>query len=57
MILEDVKLSQLFLRKDLSESRKHHYIKTLTEMFEIIGKIPTELIVEAKDEEQPYLYN
>jgi len=57
MILEDVKLNQMFLRKDLSETRKHHYIKTLKEMFEITGKTPTELIVEAKEEEQPYLYN
>uniref|UniRef100_UPI000B1EC68C hypothetical protein n=1 Tax=Methanobrevibacter arboriphilus TaxID=39441 RepID=UPI000B1EC68C len=41
----------------MSESREHHYIKTLTEMYEITGKTPSELIVEAKEEEQPYLIN
>ena len=57
MISNDIKLKQMFLRKNLSESREHHYIKTLTEMYEITGKTPSELIVEAKEEEQPYLVN
>lgn len=57
MISEDIKIKQMFLRKDLSKTRKHHYVKTLNEMFEITGKTPTQLITEAKEEEQPYLVN
>lgn len=57
MISQDIKLRQMFLRKDLSQTRKEHYIKTLNEMYEITGKNPTELIKEAKEEEQPYLVN
>ncbi len=51
MISKDIKLKQIFLRKDLSKTRKHHYVKTLNEMFEITGKTPSQLIVEAKEEE------
>lgn len=57
MISKDIKLKQIFLRKDLSKTRKHHYVKTMNEMFEITGKTPSQLIVEAKEEEQPYLVN
>ncbi len=57
MISKDIKLKQMFLRKDLSKTRKHHYIKTLDELFEITGKKPTQLINEAKEDEQPYLVN
>jgi len=57
MISTDIKLKQMFLRKNLSESRKHYYIKILSEVYEITGKTPSELIVEAKEEEQPYLHN
>lgn len=51
MISENIKINQMFLRKNLFETRKHHYIKTLTEMFEITGKTPAELIIEIKKEE------
>jgi integrase len=47
----------MFLRKDLSKTRKKHYIKTLDELFEITGRTPTQLINEAKEDEQPYLVN
>jgi len=57
MISEDIKIKQMFLRKDLSKTRKHHYVKTLNELFEITGKTPTQLISEAKEDEQPYLVN
>lgn len=57
MISEDIKIKQMFLRKDLSKTRKHQYVKTLNELFEITGKTPTQLINEAKEDEQPYLVN
>lgn len=57
MISSDVKLRQMFLRKDLSDSRMKQYIKMLNEVYEITGKTPFELILEAKEEEQPYLHN
>lgn len=57
MISSDVKVKQMFMRKDLSSSRKKQYTKMLNEVYEITGKTPTELILEAKEEEQPYLHN
>lgn len=41
MISKDIKLKQMFLRKNLSRTRKEDYIKTLKEMFEITCKNPT----------------
>nr|WP_302579089.1 tyrosine-type recombinase/integrase [Methanobrevibacter arboriphilus] len=56
-IVEDTKLTQLFLRKSLSEKRKSQYETTLKEVYKLTNKTPTKLIIEAKDEEQPYLHN
>ncbi|MDR0900358.1 MAG: hypothetical protein LBM26_01755 [Methanobrevibacter sp.] len=44
----------MFLRKNLSESKIHHYIKTLTEVYEITGKTSYQLIFEAKKNNHTY---
>lgn len=55
MIMDDVKLKQMFLRKNISASRKKQYIKMLNEIYDLTGKTPSELIVEAKEEDQPFI--
>lgn len=52
-IIDDPKLQKMFIKKDLSDSRKAMYKRILTHMYEITGLTPTELIEEAKKEQQP----
>lgn len=56
-IVEDSKVNQMFIRKNLSEKRKNHYEVTLNELYQMTGKTPSELINEAKEEQKPYLDN
>lgn len=57
MISSDIKVRQMFLRKDISASRKKQYLNVLSEIYEITHKTPSQLITEAKEEEQPYIIN
>jgi len=57
IIVEDTKLTKMFIRKNLSDKRKNQYETTLKEMYKLTNKTPTQLITEAKEEEQPYLHN
>ncbi|MGL6298955.1 MAG: tyrosine-type recombinase/integrase [Methanobacteriaceae archaeon] len=57
MISTDIKVKKMFVRKDLSDSRKKQYIGILGEVYNLFGKTPSELILEAKEEEQPYIIN
>jgi len=57
MISTDVKLKQMFLRKNIGAKREKQYINVLSEIYEITGKTPIQLIDEAKEEEQPYIVN
>jgi integrase len=57
MISSDVKVRQMFLRKDISASRKKQYVTMLREVYEITNKTPSQLIAEAKEEEQPFIVN
>ncbi|WP_054834900.1 hypothetical protein [Methanobrevibacter arboriphilus] len=45
------------MRKDISASRKKQYINVLSEIYDITNKTPSQLICEAKEEEQPYIVN
>lgn len=56
-IVEDSKVNQMFVRKNLSEKRKNHYEVVLNELYQLTGKTPSELISEAKKEQRPYLDN
>ncbi|MGL4669753.1 MAG: hypothetical protein ACRCVG_04055 [Methanobacteriaceae archaeon] len=57
MISTDIKVKKMFVRKDLSDSRKKQYIGILGEVYNLFGKTPSELILDAKEEEQPYIIN
>ena len=57
MISEDIRVKRMFLRKNISASRKKQYINVLSEIYEITNKTPSQLISEAKEEEQPYIIN
>jgi integrase len=56
-IFKDEKLNKIKIRKGLTTNRMKLYNLVFTHMFELTGKTPSELIEEAKDEEQPYLKN
>jgi hypothetical protein len=57
MISLDTKFKQIFPRKDVDVSRKKQYINVLSEVYTITNKIHSQLVSEAKEEEQPYLHN
>jgi integrase len=50
----DVKLMQLLQRRKLGKSSMRKYNVVFREIYELIGKTPTQLITEAKKEEQPF---
>ncbi|MGF7119341.1 tyrosine-type recombinase/integrase [Methanobacterium oryzae] len=54
-IREDPILKRMFIRKNLSESRRRMYTYNFTELYELTGLTPSELIAEAKDEQRPSL--
>lgn len=54
-IREDPKLQRMFIRKNLSKSRKQIYTTNFTRLYELTGKTPSELIAEAKEEQRPYI--
>lgn len=54
---KDSKLKRLFIRKNTSESRQKDYVTVLKELCELTGKMPTELIDEAKNEQKAFLNN
>lgn len=56
-VLEDPKLQQMILRKNLSLSRQKIYRTVLSTIYELTGLTPSELIKEAKHEEKPYIEN
>ena len=45
----------MFIRKNLSESRRRMYIYNFKEMYDLTGLTPSELIAEAKNEQKPSL--
>ncbi|BBL62635.1 tyrosine-type recombinase/integrase [Methanobrevibacter arboriphilus] len=54
-IEEDPKIKQIVIRKNLSKSRLNIYKIVLTDICTITGLTPTELLKEAKEEEQPFI--
>ena len=56
-IRQDMKLQQMFIRKNLSKSRIDLNIIAFTKMYELTGLTPTELIDEALEEQEPRLIN
>ncbi|KZX16103.1 hypothetical protein MBCUT_10800 [Methanobrevibacter cuticularis] len=50
----DVKLMQLVQRRKIGKSSTRKYNVVFREIYELIGKTPSELIAEAKKEEQPF---
>ena len=56
-IRQDMKLQQMFIRKNLSKSRIDLNIIAFTKMYELTGLTPTELINEALEEQEPRLIN
>jgi len=50
----DIKLMQLIQRRNLGETSIRKYNIVFREIYELIGKTPTQLIAEAKKEEQPF---
>lgn len=50
----DIKLMQLTQRRNLGKSSLKRYNQVFKEIYEVIGKTPSELINEAKQEEQPF---
>lgn len=55
IIKNDPKIQQLTLRKNLSKSRLKHYRIVFSEIFDLTGKTPSELIENAKEDQQPYI--
>lgn len=53
MILQDLKLQKMFIRKNVGESRKMLYCRIFTKIYNITGLTPTEIIEIAKDEQKP----
>ncbi len=51
----DIKLMQLIQRRNLSKEREKQYNIVFSELFFLLGKTPTQLLEEAKEEELPYL--
>jgi integrase len=51
----DLKLMQLIQRRNLSKEREKQYNTVFKELFFLLGKTPTQLLEEAKEEQQPYL--
>ena len=56
-IRQDMKLQQMFIRKNLSKSRIDLNIIAFTKMYELTGLTPTELIEEALEEQKPKIIN
>lgn len=54
-IIEDIKLKQLFISKNISEGRKQIYRQTFEEIYELTKKTPSELLNEALKEQKPQL--
>lgn len=53
----DLKLMQLIQRRNLSKEREKQYNTVFNELFFLLGKTPSQLLKETKDEQQPYLDN
>lgn len=53
MILQDLKLQKMFIRKDVGESRKKIYNRTFTKVYNLTGLTPSEIIEIAKKEQKP----
>ena len=51
----DEKLMQLIQRRNLSKKREKQYNTAFKELFFLLGKTPSQLLEEAKEEQQPYL--
>lgn len=51
----DIKLMQLVQRRNISQEREKQYNTVFKELFYLLNKTPTQLLKEAKKEQQPYL--
>lgn len=51
----DIKLMQLIQRRNLSKERVKQYDTVFKELFLLLGKTPSQLLEEFKEEQQPYL--
>lgn len=51
----NLKLMQLIQRRNLSKEREKQYNAVFKELFFLLGKTPSQLLEEAKKEQQPYL--
>jgi integrase len=54
-IVDDPKLNRVFIKKNLSQSRRRMYLSNFKEMYDLTGLNPSELIAEAKEEQKPSL--
>ena len=53
MIFKDLKLEQMFIRKNISKGRKTLYYRVFKNIHQLTGYTPTEILEIAKDEQQP----
>jgi integrase len=52
---EDKRVQQLFMRKNISKNRENIYKIVLSDIYTLINKNPSELIKNAKSEQEPYI--
>jgi len=57
MIQNDFKLQQMYIRKDIGETRKQQYERVFTRIHKLTGYTPTELLDIARDEQKPKILN
>lgn len=57
MILKDLKLQQMFIRKNLTKSRKTMYLRVFKNIFQLTGYTPSQLLAIAKEEQFPRIEN
>ena len=57
IIKKDKKLQQMYIRKNLSSSRKTIYNRVFRKIYKMTGLTPTELLEIAKQEQQPKIVN
>lgn len=57
MIDKDFKLEQMYIRKNISKSRKIQYRRVFKRIYDLTGYTPTILLEIARDEQKPKLIN
>lgn len=57
MILQDLKLQKMFVRKNVGESRKRIYGRVFTKIYNLTGYTPSDILEIAKEEQKPKIVN